>query len=442
MTAIEARLPASSQQRLWCAPDTSGAFSSRFVIFVTLRVTGHLDPAALQAALNDVVARHEALRTIVVRNAHPPHQDVYPPMPVPLTVRDLPAHGSRQELAEAELAEAEASSLDVTHLPLLRATLARFDSADSVLSLVSHHLACDGWSMNLVVRDLAACYAARTGERPLDLPDVPQYQDYTRWQRDQLAQPASVANLAYWREQLDDARMFTLPTDHPVPATYTAPYIRHSFVLDSELAAAVSRFLRAERFSGSMVMLAVINVLAHRISGTLDPTVTTMFHGRSDPQFKDTVGMFLNFLVMRTNLVGCRSFRDVLVRTRAASLQAYEHEVFHHQVLEAIPTLAQPLASPRNSYVVFGYWDLSFSDGGRYPIAEGASVIRKRSRLSETLPGGVTWTTGVAATGEFGGGVQYNPETFDDSTVQGWVSDYRRILAVAMADPDREWQEL
>ncbi|HEX8768741.1 MAG TPA: condensation domain-containing protein, partial [Jatrophihabitans sp.] len=263
-----------------------------------LRIIGSIDATALQAALDDVVRRHEALRTIVVRGAEPPYQRVYPPMPVPLTIRDLPSHPSRQQVAEDQLVEAEASSLPVEDLPLLRATLARFDGEDSVLSLVSHHLACDGWSMNLVVRDLIACYAARTGERPLDLPDALQYQDYTRWQLDSISQPAAMANMAYWQEQLDGARMFTLPTDRPIPAAYTAPYLRHSFVIDSDVTATISRFVKAERFSGLMVMLAAFNVLAHRISGTLDPAVSTMFHGRGEPQFKDTVGVLLNFLLM------------------------------------------------------------------------------------------------------------------------------------------------
>src|ERR1700712_363519 len=157
MTAIEARLPVSSQQRLWCSPETANAFSPRFIISWALRLAGYIDAAALQTALDDVVARHEALRTIVVRDAGPPYQQVHPPMSVPLTVRDLPPHPSRQQVAEEQLAEAEAISLDVEQLPLLRATLARFDSHDSTLSLVSHHSACDGWSLNLVLRDLAAC---------------------------------------------------------------------------------------------------------------------------------------------------------------------------------------------------------------------------------------------------------------------------------------------
>jgi hypothetical protein len=443
MTALDVRLPVSSQQLLWCAK-TSNAFSPRFVIFVTLRITGHIDTAALQAALNDVVARHEALRTIVVRDADPPYQLVRPPMPVPLEVRELAPHLSRQQAVAEQLAEAEAASLDVEHLPLLRAILTRFDSRDYLLSLVSHHSACDGWSMNLVVRELAACYAARTAERPLDRPDVPQYQDYIRWQRHNRTQPAAAANMAYWQRQLAGAGIFTLPTDRPIPAAYTAPYVQHPFVIDPDVTASVLRLVKAEPFTASMVMLAAFNVLAHRISGAFDPAISTMWAGRSEPQFKDTVGLFLNFLTMRTDLAGCRSFRDVLVRTRATCLQAYQHEALHQQVLEEIPSLAEPLASPSNAYLVFGYWDRSLASatGGPSSIGQAVSVIRKRTRVSETLPGGVTWGMGMTASGEVEAGVQFSPEIFDEQTVAGWVSDYCRILATAMGDLDREWQEL
>lgn len=443
-------LALSSQQQHLCAPEQAGAFSPRFILSKALRITGHVDTAALQAALDDVVARHEMLRTIIVRDGCPPYQLVHPPSPAPLTVRDLspmPIH-LRQEIAEGQLASAEASSMDVEQLPLLRAELARFDSRDSALSLVSHHSACDGWSMNLVERDLAACYAARTGQHWVDLPKAPQYQDYVRWQRDRLAQPAAAANLTYWRKELDGTRLFTLPTDRPVPARYTAPYHRYSFGIDAEEMAAVSRFVKAEHFSFFIVLLAVFNVLAHQISGTLDPAISTMFHGRSQAQFRDTVGFFLDFLTMHTSLAGCRSFRDVVASTRATCLQAYEHEAPHRTVLQAIPSLGEPMANPGNSYVVFGFWDSSLTSTtkGAFQIGESVSVIRKperaRVRVNEQLPGGVTFNTGTLPSGELVGSLQFSPETFDERTVARWVSDYCRILRSAMADPDREWESL
>lgn len=442
---IEHRLPLSSQHQLWCAFELSDAFHPRFTISRAVRVTGPVDVPALQAALDDVVARHEALRTIIVRDAQPPYQLVHPPSPVPLTVQDLPLPAeSRQLAAENQLIEAEQSSIEVDQLPLLRAKLVRFDGTDSVLSLVSHHSACDGWSINLILRDLATCYQARAAGQPPSLPAVAQYQDYVRWQQASLDQPGTAAKQAYWREQLSGARIFTLPTDHPVPAVANPSYVRHSFGIDGEVATAVSRFASTERFSALMVTLAAFNVLAHRISGTYDPAVNTIYYGRSDPQFKDTVGVFMYFVTMRTDLTGCRSFRDVVTRTRATCLQAYENVLLQHQLMEANPALMEPLLDPYNSYCIFGYWDasLTVATGEPFQLGEAAYFVRTRSRVSEQLPGGAGWSMGMSPSGELTGGVQFSPQHFEEHKIAGWVSDYCRILAAAMADPDREWQAL
>ncbi|HEU5271209.1 MAG TPA: condensation domain-containing protein [Jatrophihabitans sp.] len=446
MTVTEVHPPVSRQQLFWCTPELSDAFSPRFIICRALRITGRIDQTALQAALDDVVARHEMLRTVVVRDGQPPYQRIHPPAPVRLTVRELPPTPpeARQRVAEEQLVEAEESSVEIGELPLLRAGLARFDDRDSVLSLVCHHSACDGWSMNLLVRDLVECYAARTGERPLNLPDAPPYQDYARWQLATIAEPGMAAKMAYWQRKLKDARLFTLPTDHPIPRVHTAPHVRHPFTVDGEVAAAIRQFIKAQRCSGFMLMLAVFNLLAHRISGTLDPAVSTMVHGRGEPRFKNTVGLFLNFPTMRTDLSGCRSFREVIRATRTTCLEAYENEVPHWQLLEAMPEVGEPLADPSNSYVVFGYWDASLTGatGEPYEIGESASVIRKRSRVSEKLPSGACWNMGMSPSGDVGGGLQYSPEVFEEATVAGWVSEFCRLLAAAMADPDQDWQRL
>lgn len=444
MTTMKTPIPASLQQRLWCAPASSDAFSRRFIVPKALRISGPIDAEALQAALNDVVARHEALRTTLVRDADQPYQQVHPPLPVPLTIRDLPAGQPRQQVAEELLIEAETSSIEVEQLPLLRANLARFDNQDAVLSLVAHHSAVDAWSMDLVTRDLAVCYAARVDKRSPVLPYVPQYRDYVQWQLRTVAEPAAAANLAYWQRQLDGAQMFALPTDRPTPTVYTAEYLRHPFAIDSDVAQAVSRIIKAEHFSGFMVLLAALNVLAHQIDGTLDPAISTMFHGRTQPSFRDTVGVFLNFPTMRTSLGNCRSFRDVLRRTRATCMRAYEHEVLHQQILDTVPALAQPLADPANAYFVFGFSDtlLAGATEAEYRLGDNIFIAGTQTRTGQTLPGGVAWMLGQAPSGELGGGVQYSPEVLDEDTVTDWVAAYCRILAEAMADPERDWRQL
>jgi hypothetical protein len=444
------RYPLSSQQELWCAGEQLGAFGPRFVVSTALRITGHVDAAALQGALDDVVARHELLRTIVVRNAKPPYQQVNPPTPALLEVRDLSAATgrSRDDIAEELLTEAELGSVDVEELPLLRAVLARFDDRDSVLTLLTHHTACDGWSLHLIERDLAAFYAARTGERPLTLPKPLQYHEYTEWQQANTVGPDAAANMAYWHRQLDGVPVFTLPTDRPVATTHDTPYAMYDFVVDAAEVDEVGRLAKSARCSSLMVMLAAFNVLANRISGSLDPVINTMIHGRGRPEFNDTVGPFLNFLALRTDLAGCDSFRELITRTRNTCLAAYEHEVPIQHVEQAIPSLMAPLADPHNCDFIFGYFESPFKgaagEGAReqFRIAEDSRGVVKRERASEQIPGGAAWNMGVASSGELIGGVHFNPEEFDERSVAEWVAEYCRILAAALADPDRDWKSL
>jgi NRPS condensation-like uncharacterized protein len=156
--------------------DSNGAFGDRITIVSGLRIAGHVDIPALQRALDDVGQRHELLRTVVVRDAEPPYQQVYPPCRVPLDIRDWPAtQRPRDVFAEELLVEAEKGSMKAREVPVIRATFTRFDDCNSVLMLVVHHSASDVWSQTVIVRDLAAFYHARANHHPVDLPPVVVY---------------------------------------------------------------------------------------------------------------------------------------------------------------------------------------------------------------------------------------------------------------------------
>jgi condensation enzyme len=176
----EQRYPLSFTQEWFVSldqGDDGGTFGPRFMTVGTLRVTGQVDLSLLQGALDDVVARHELLRTLVIRDADPPYQKVLPPCQVPLTVRDVPpAPGKSKDLVISELiTEAQAGSISARQVPLMRAELCRLDDQDSILFLTVHHSVSDGWSLQVILRDLGAFYAARrTGNAP-ELPEMRQY---------------------------------------------------------------------------------------------------------------------------------------------------------------------------------------------------------------------------------------------------------------------------
>jgi non-ribosomal peptide synthetase component F len=173
-----------------------------------------------------------------------------------------------------------------------------------------------------------------------------------------------------------------------------------------------------------------------------------MIHGRGKPEFHDTVGPFLNFMALRTDLAGCAGFRDVVRSTRNTCLEAYAHEVPIRHVEQAVPTLMAPMADPGNCDFIFGFFESPVSLGSGDPaqdpfrISERTTGVPKRESVSEQIPGGAAWNMGVASTGEVRGGLQYNPGEFDESTVADWVSEYCRIVVAAVDEPDREWKTL
>src|SRR5690349_6278757 len=203
MIGSDVRLPLSFNQELLCMFDSgekAGPFGPRYHIVVGRRLHGPLDVDTLWVALGDRVLRHEPLHTVLVRDPADRHQRVHPPAAPRLEVVEAPGLSGRDrdERAEALLAELEGGHLVVDEVPHLRAVLIRFAPDDAALILMTHHTATDGWSMGLIVRDLAALYAARCeGLRP-DLPEVQSYRDFITWERERSAGPAAEQARAYW----------------------------------------------------------------------------------------------------------------------------------------------------------------------------------------------------------------------------------------------------
>jgi hypothetical protein len=440
------RFPLSSQQRLWWAHDPAAAFGPRFIIARSLRVTGQVNIPALQEALNDVAARHEILRTVVVRDAEAPYQEIHRPSPVPLRVRALPdvAGRSRDAYAQKLLIEAEQSSVNVADLPLLRADLSTFDDRDSVLTVVSHHTAGDAWSMQLIIRDLAACYTARAAGRVPALPPVRQYREFAAWEQSMSASPMAREARAYWRRQLRGARFFALPVDHPVAESPSAPYNSHHFTIDADVMGAVSAIAKSAHATPFMVLLAAIDVLAYQISGTTDPVIRNIATGRGERQFQDTVGVTLAFVPLRTDTSRCDSFREIVESVRDTCIEASSQELPLDIITEEAPELNKSAEDPRLALLLLGYYrqsaaneEINIADGS-YPVP----MREPKDHISSQLAGGLVWTMYLLASGELKCRIEFNSGAFDHDSIAGFSQAYRRILARASADPERKWTTL
>jgi condensation enzyme len=427
--------------------DDGGAFGPRFILICPLRVTGHVDLAVLQGALDDVVARHELLRTLVVRDAEPPYQLVHPPCPVPLEVKDMPpvAGESRRMMVRELIVEAGAATMSAREVPMLRAQLFRFDDQDSALFLTVHHSACDAWSAQVIQRDLGAFYAARSAGIPAELPPATQYHEYAQWQRDRADDPTEGGALSFWRENLEGVREFGMPNDHEHPDSYSQPYSYHAHTIEAETMTGVSALATATRTTQFTIVLSAFYVLAHQLTGATDLAIRAFTAGRDEQRFQDTMGLFLNVLPFRTSLEGCASFRDIVLRTRETFVDAVTHELPVNVIEQAVPDFIKSREDRRTSQFIISYQQGQFGDDPVYPIAEGARVeseqVAEKSEAHD-IPSGTVWTMSAEPSGELYGGLLFNRDEFDESTVKGWIEALRRILAAAVRDPDQDWRLL
>jgi condensation enzyme len=425
--------------------DHSGPFGSRYLIVAVLRVTGPVDLTVLQGALDDVVARHELLRTLVVRDADPPYQMVYPPCQVPLEVRDLPpvTGKSRHMVIQELFVEAEGGTISTREVPLMRALLCRFDDRDSALFLTVHHSVSDGWSVGIIVRDLGAFYQARVSGTAPKLPEMRQYREYVEWQRASATSTDDGA-LSYWAEQLDGAREFVMPTDHGHPKRYSRPYSMHVFSIDADTMAAAAALANATRGTLFVVVFSAIYVLANQITGATDLTVNAVTSGRNELAFHNTMGLFLNVLPFRTEIADCTSFRDVVLKTRETFIDAMANELPAGLLERTFPDYISSREDTRMSQFLIAQPPSQYGEM-ILPIAEGAKEIDEvllEETESSDIPSGTVWHMNTQPDGSVCGAVHFNLDEFEASTMEGWTAGLKRILASAVRHPDQDWKQL
>ena len=424
----------------------SGAFGPRFLLVCAVRITGHVDLALLQGALDDVVARHELLRTLVVRDADPPYQEIYPPCQVPLEVKDLPsATGKSRDIVAQELiAEAEAGRISAQEVPTLRALLCRFDDRDSALILTVHHSVSDGWSLQVILRDLGAFYAARRSGLPAKLSEVRQYREYAEWQKASATSTAEDGAPRYWQDKLRGAREFTIPNDHGHLDSYSSPYSLYNDTIDADVMSAASALATRARSTTFTVLLSAFYVLAHNITGATDLAIRAFTAGRSEEQFQDTMGLFINVLPFRTDLADCTSFRDILIRAKETFVDALAHELPVTVIEQTFPDFVKSRENLRTSQFIISETPTQLGDVV-FPIADGAREVHQyllEESRHHDIPTGLVWGLTPTPDGGLCSGVLFNPDEFDESTVAGWAAGLRQILTSAVRDPDQDWKTL
>lgn len=420
--------------------DESGSFGAKHIASACWRLRGPLWVDVLQTALDDLVRRHEMLRTAVGRGAEAGSQWVVDARPVPLTVENIaaPVAARRELLAQEFLHAVESGRHPVRELPHLRAFLGRFAADDAVLVLVVHHVAGDGWSMRVLVEDLALRYAQLCGASTESLPVVPQYRDFVRDQRDWLTGADLSVSRRYWREKLADARFTTITADRPAVAGAVAAYTDHRALLDADVTAATLRLARANRASPFMAFLAAFAVLLGRRAETDDVVVGSFSSGRKLERFARTVGPFLNFLPLRIDLSRCRTFVDVLRETRATCLGAYTHELPFPLVEGEAPQLMTATAPEQD---ILGFELLQFPAGleGRRVGHLVYTELRERlltARDSCDIPNGGLWALDVLPSGGTVSSLKLDRHLHDDASVEALAAEFAHLLGEMVERPE------
>ncbi|MFD5086391.1 non-ribosomal peptide synthase/polyketide synthase [Kitasatospora sp. NPDC058406] len=419
------------QQRLWFLSrmDENPAAGH---IPVALRLGGPLDRAALTAALADVTARHEALRTLFPARDGEPYQLVLPEAAPGLPVTPVPAAG----LAAALTASA-ARPFDLAAEPPLRAELFELGEQEHVLLLVLHHIAADGWSIAPLRHDLARAYAARTvGDVPRwdELPA--QYVDFALWQREALgsedeADSPYARQLDHWRQALAALPdQLELPTDRPRPARASYRGESVPFELDAELHRGLLALARSEQATLFMVLQAALATLLGKLGAGTDIPIGSPVAGRTDEALDGLVGLFINNLVLRTDTSGDPAFTELLRRVRDTDLAAYgNQDVPFERLVEALnPT--RSLARHALFQVFLALQNTPDADHGLTGLStEPVEVALDAAKFDLSLyceerPGG--GITGVA---------EYSLDLYDRSSVELLLTRLRRLLEAVVADP-------
>ena len=419
-----------AQERLWFV-DRMEPGSPVYSMPTAHRLAGPLDSDALRRALNEIVRRHESLRTTFPTVDGVPVQRIAAEASIDLPLIDLT--GREDDYARIAREHA-ARGFDIERGPVFRATLVRLAPEEHVLLLNLHHIVGDGWSLGVLGREISALYDAFRRGAPSPLPPLPvQYADYALWQRGWLAGEVLERQVAYWRRALAGAPpLLELPTDRTRPAVQTHRGAVVTGALQGEAADEVRALGRKEGATLFMTLLAAWSVVLGRQSGQTDVVVGTPIAGRTRGETEGLIGLFLNSLALRTDLSGDPSFREVLRRVRAATLEAYAHQdVPFERLLEEL----KPPRSLSHTPVFQVMLNLA-----NFEAAEVASEEVEGTRLaSGGEPASKFDMTMYAGEGPWGIGMNlvYNRDLFGDARMREMLMQIGAVLQQAAADPDR-----
>ena len=427
-----------AQQRLWVLDQLTPG--SPFYVENNVVTFGYrLNREMVERTLNEIVRRHETLRTTFQVIDGRPMQVVTPALCISVPevdLRDVPLHERTARISEITAEQARHIG-DISRDPMMQATLLRLGANEDTLIVSLHHIACDGWSLGLFVFELTALYADfAVGKQPT-LPDLRiQYADYAMWQREWLSGDVLAGQLGYWKTQLADLPILQLPTDRPRPPTQSYRGATFEFTVEQQTYQALKAFSQREGVSLFMTLLAAFETLLHRYSGQDDIVVGVPISSRNHPELAAIIGFFVNTLVMRNRIVGDPTIRQFLADVRETALQAYAHQdVPFEKLVEELQPERDVSRNPLYQ-TVFQLFSSLNSDGVRpeqmldiHRVDTGISKFDLRVDLLERAT-------------RLDGYFEYSTDLFERSTIERMARHFLQLLGAMVANPDCRLSEL
>ena len=428
-----------AQQRLWflhqVEPDTIA-----YNMPAALRLTGRLNIDALEWGINEIIQRHESLRTTFKLVDNQPVQIIAEQLTLKMPIVDLQNFPAEEREAKVmRLANEEVQRpFDIETGPLVRARLLRLNAEECVLIFTMHHIISDGWSMGVLVNEIAALYRSYIDDQPSPLAELPvQYADFAEWQREWLTKENLARQLQYWKQQLGgELPVLELPTDNVRPPRQSFRGAVRRFALSEELSAAIKSLGRQEGATLFMTLLAAFQSLLHRYTNQTDILVGTAIANRNRAEIEGLIGFFVNTLVLRTDFSDHPTFRELLRRVRDLTLGAYAHQDLP---FERIVEELQPAR------------DLS-----RNPIFQVSFNLQNAPIQELELPGLTIRTQEFESlttrfdlechVWDVAGGLQgflfYSTDLFTEATIERLLTHYWKVLEEVVANPDQRVSEI
>ncbi|MGI9290684.1 MAG: non-ribosomal peptide synthase/polyketide synthase [Gammaproteobacteria bacterium] len=419
-------LPLSfAQERLWFLDQLEGQ-STEYNIPSALRLTGKVHITALETALNQLLQRHETLRTCFSTAGRDPVAVINKDCSIALEQCLL--NGDEQDL----LTELAAKPFDLSKTPLMRATLIETNPDENILLVVVHHIVSDGWSLGVLMKELAELYAANIEQREPQLPSgVTQYVDYAAWQRQHLIGAELDGELNFWRRELSGSpTILELPADHarPVSPSYRGAWEHEIF--PTELLEQLRELAREQNSTLYMLLLAAFNVLLYRYTRQEDILVGTPVAGRQDTAIENTIGLFVNSVIIRSELHDNLSFKDLLTATATRSLDALEHQTLP---FEKLVEELQPERDSSYAPLFQVLFNMQSREQEQVPFAglevspviadPGTAKLDLTVLMEDRSDGLAAW-------------FEYSTDLFDKATIQRMLGHYGKLLCAIIANPD------